>query len=136
MDEQGSDLWEGRQSNLFVYASNDPCSRLDPRGTDAASLAAAGALFCAVDGPLPIGDLIGIPLLVAAGAVAVAGATDLIWNSRKDDIKQIDRIAEAVGLDRDQRRRLHDEITKQGLDLSEIEEIAREIKEGARSNRR
>jgi hypothetical protein len=48
--------------------------------------------------------------------------------SRKDDIKQIDRIVKEEELSREQPRLLHDEISGQGLSLDEIREIAREIK--------
>lgn len=57
------------------------------------------------------------------------------WWAKKRDIQQIEEIIRRTGLDRAQRRRLHDEITRQGLDLEEIEQIARGIKEGARSNK-
>jgi hypothetical protein len=52
-----------------------------------------------------------------------------IWNmARKLYIKAIDRIVKEVGLSKTQRRRLHDEITKQNLSLEEIRQIAEEIK--------
>jgi uncharacterized membrane protein YebE (DUF533 family) len=47
--------------------------------------------------------------------------------ARKSDIKQIDRIVKEVGLNRNQRRLLHDEITGQDLSLDEIADIARDI---------
>ena len=47
---------------------------------------------------------------------------------RKRDTKQIDSIAGKVGLSREQRTRLHLEITKQDLTYQEILEKAWEIK--------
>lgn len=48
--------------------------------------------------------------------------------SRKDDLKQIDRIVREEGLSRGQRRLLHEEISGQKLSLEEIRERARDIK--------
>lgn len=48
--------------------------------------------------------------------------------------QQIDRIVRDTGLTREQRRRLHDEISRQDLDLDEVREIAKEIKEDSASN--
>jgi hypothetical protein len=96
-----------------------------------------------------------------AGATALAGAITVWWNLpstqkfvrdvstrmthilqdqntyiRKSDIREIDRIATEQGLDRAQRRRLHDEITGQDLELDEIRDIAKEIKDSSRQSRR
>ena len=49
--------------------------------------------------------------------------------ARKLDIKAIDRIVKDLGLSKEQRRLLHDEITKQGYTLEEILDIAKQIKE-------
>lgn len=134
--------FEGGQANLYVYALGDPVNFLDRTGE---STIAAGA---AVGGGLggPAGALVGATLGAAAGGLACAltpscrdavkrlldDLGDNIWPARKRDIKQIDDIARRTGLDRAQRRRLHDETTKKDLDLDEIERIAREIAEGAR----
>ena len=48
--------------------------------------------------------------------------------ARKVDIKAIDNIVKDVGLTREQRRLLHDQITGQGYSLQEIREIAEEVK--------
>jgi len=48
--------------------------------------------------------------------------------ARKQDIRMIDRVVRAVGLSREQRRLLHDEIHGQRLTYREIKELAREIK--------
>jgi hypothetical protein len=47
----------------------------------------------------------------------------------KSDIKKIDYIVDKLGLSREQRRILHDEITGQHYSLKEIEEIAKQIKD-------
>ncbi len=47
--------------------------------------------------------------------------------ARKPDIKQVDRIVRDLELNRDQRRLLHDEITKQDLSIEEIRAIAEDI---------
>ena len=49
--------------------------------------------------------------------------------ARKDDIKEIDRIVNDLGLTKEQRRLLHQAITGQGLTNEEIVIVAREIKE-------
>lgn len=46
----------------------------------------------------------------------------------KKDIKEIDRIVKEEGLTPGQRRLLHREVSRQGLSLSEIRAIAKEIK--------
>lgn len=48
---------------------------------------------------------------------------------RKKDIKQIDRICKSLKLSKEQRRLLHQEISKQQLTLEEIRDVAKEIKE-------
>lgn len=54
-------------------------------------------------------------------------ASQLLSNARKPDIRFIDRLVKKYGLDRCQRRVLHDEITGQNLSDAEIEEIAEEL---------
>jgi hypothetical protein len=49
--------------------------------------------------------------------------------TRKQDIKEIDRIAKEVDLSREQRRLLQRAITGQNLSLEEVREVAKEIKE-------
>jgi hypothetical protein len=50
--------------------------------------------------------------------------------TRKQDIKEIDRIVKELELSKGQRRLLHDEISGQELSLEDIREIAKEIKDG------
>lgn len=55
-------------------------------------------------------------------------ATDQEMSSRNQrENKQIDDIANRLGLTRDQRQRLHREITGQGLSYEEILQIARDM---------
>jgi hypothetical protein len=49
--------------------------------------------------------------------------------TRKQDIKEIDRIVKELQLSKGQRRLLHEEISGQDLSRDEIKEIARQIKE-------
>jgi hypothetical protein len=49
--------------------------------------------------------------------------------TRKADTKQADAIAKEFGLDRYQRRMLHDAITKQGFTYQEIRQKAEEIRQ-------
>jgi RHS repeat-associated protein len=60
-------------------------------------------------------------------AKAKYGDHGLEMMARKSDIRQIDRIVKEVGLNKNQRRLLHDEITGQDLSLDEIADIARDI---------
>jgi RHS repeat-associated protein len=55
------------------------------------------------------------------------GYSDAVGMARKPDIKQVDRIVRDLGLNKDQRRILHDDITGQELSIDEIREIAQEI---------
>jgi hypothetical protein len=55
------------------------------------------------------------------------GDNGLEMMARKADIKQVDKIARDLGLSKDQRRLLHDEITRQDLSIEEIADIARDI---------
>jgi RHS repeat-associated protein len=63
--------FQGGDVNLAAYAGRDPVNFIDPRGTSVA--VAGGVAFGAAvaDGPLPIGDLIGICILAAAVAYEV-----------------------------------------------------------------
>ena len=49
--------------------------------------------------------------------------------AKKQDIKDIDRIAKEEGLTEGQRELLHDEISHQGISLDEIREVAKDMKE-------
>ena len=62
-------------------------------------------------------------------AAAKYGSSGVEMMARKADIKQIDRIVARLGLNKEQRRILHHEITGQDLSLDEIEAIAGEIAE-------
>jgi hypothetical protein len=79
------------------------------------------------------GDVVG-DALGALASSAAKGISDSVRSlldepllARKRDLEQIDWVSKKYGLDRGQRERLHREISKQGLTLEEIEEIAEEI---------
>jgi RHS repeat-associated protein len=58
--------------NFYSYVYNDPVNLVDPEGRQGLwpALAAAGAA-AAIDGPLPIGDLVGLGILATAAYYAV-----------------------------------------------------------------
>ncbi|MEW5883193.1 MAG: RHS repeat-associated core domain-containing protein [Armatimonadota bacterium] len=78
-----------RNLNLYVYVNNSATMAIDPSGNQAvATMTAAEALLvagtaAAADGPLPIGDVVGL-ILLAAVAVAVVAAPRRT-NPRQDD---------------------------------------------------
>jgi len=119
----------GGDTNVYAYCGSDPVNRIDPRGENPLVLA-----VCAFGGceAAAAAAATAATYVVATVGAAWAGIELGHWFAKKRDIRQIEEIIRRVGLDRAQRRRLHDEITRQGLELEEIERIAREIKESAR----
>ena len=68
--------------NLFLYCDNNPVNYLDPYGEDAEALlagwASAGWGLAAVDGPLPIGDIIYVAgCFVLGGVVIIEAMTNI-----------------------------------------------------------
>jgi RHS repeat-associated protein len=55
------------------------------------------------------------------------GDHGLTMMARKSDIKQVDKIVRKLNMSKEQRRLLHDEITRQDLTIDEIMEIAHDI---------
>jgi RHS repeat-associated protein len=110
-----------------------------------ATLASGGAAAPSV----PPAAIAGAGLGAAGGAIAggmaydlLSSATQALGNSiqelldspmlaRKADQAQIDWIVKKYGLSREQRQRLHRLISKKGMTLQEIEEIAQELAEDA-----
>jgi len=100
----------GDGPNLFAYANNDPVNFHDPNGKSATAAALPIAGGAAVlDGPLPIGDVIGAGLLVCA----------LIYDALTDDDgpveirgegKELARWADETGLGRDGLRKAIEKI--------------------------
>ncbi len=71
----------------YVYAAGNPLTYYDPLGLfGPGALARAGGACVAVDGPLTVGDVIGVPLLIGA---AVWAAADVItdWWSNVDECR-------------------------------------------------
>lgn len=64
----------------------------------------------------------------AARSRGLTPNANVVNMARKADIKAIDNIVKDVGLTKEQRRLLHDQITGQGYSLAEIREIAEEVK--------
>ena len=63
--------------NLYLYCNNNPVNYYDPKGDDAIALLAGWASsawgLAAVDGPLPIGDIIyGAGCLVLGSVVIIS----------------------------------------------------------------
>jgi len=100
----------------YAPTAPSPARQIIQRGLARAGMAALGG---------PLGK-------IAAGGMAVWTAWELIQFARKGDIKEIDDIVNEHGMNREQRRELHDEMAKikqrgDKLSREEIEEIAREI---------
>ena len=119
----------------YVYALDDPLRYTDPTGTDPACGTITGSflndqiggLTCGVGGAIAIGG--GIAVGAAVGAAAVAGSdAGTVFSSKGGGSRGIDQRTfdeASKGLDRAQRRRLHDELDKIGQDLTPDEIIER-----------
>jgi len=81
--------FESGAQNLYEYSRLNPIVFFDPHGTFASpvTLATAGGACIAIDGPAPIGDMVGVPMLAAAGIWWAAAEAFDRWNDRdeKDD---------------------------------------------------
>lgn len=103
----------GGISGLISGLMADPC---DSVGDVAKSGAISGGISGAFAG---------------AGGAAAAKTTysgtkiDLQFFAKKPDIQAFEKVVKDLGLNRTQRRILHDEITKQGYSIEEIREIAK-----------
>jgi hypothetical protein len=72
----------------YLYGAQNPLLYFDPLGLfGPAALAMAGGACIAADGPAPIGDIVGVPLLIVAGGWA---ATEVIkdWWDNDDDCQE------------------------------------------------
>ena len=81
-----------RFEHAYGYAVQNPLLFADPLGLfGPAALATAGGACVAVDGPLPFGDFIGVPLLITA-AVWAAGTIIVDWWANREPCKQCDSV--------------------------------------------
>lgn len=64
--------------HLYTYCENDGINMLDPSGHNALAWWASGASWlCAVDGPLPIGDVIYAAGLAVTGIITIKAAVEV-----------------------------------------------------------
>ena len=69
---------------VYSFPGSNPVVFSDPLGLfGPGALAAAGGGCIAVDGPFPFGDLVGIPLILGAGAWALGDAIQDYWGNDK-----------------------------------------------------
>jgi RHS repeat-associated protein len=125
-------LWAGGQANLYAYVTNEPVNFNDVNGempvvVPAAAACAAGACEAAASAALWTAATI-----TAAWAGLELGDMLNDWFAKKRDIQEFERIVKEYGLSRDQRRRLHDAISKKGLDLDDFAAEAEDIVNGSR----
>ncbi len=73
-----------RLEHSYGYAAQSPLAFTDPLGlvVDPGSLATAGGVCVALDGPLPVGDIIGAGLLLSAGIWAAGNVVADFWKNR------------------------------------------------------
>ena len=78
---------------VYLYGVQNPVLFYDPLGLfGAGALATAGGACVAIDGPLPLGDVIGVPLLAGAMVWAASETVKDWWKNRDkcDDCDQQD----------------------------------------------
>ncbi len=80
-------VWSGnpRLASVYGYVGQNPLLFYDPLGLfGPAAAAAAGGTCIAIDGPAPFGDVIGVPILIAAGVWAGALIIADWWDNQQD----------------------------------------------------
>lgn len=78
----------------YLYGVQNPLLFYDPLGLfGPGALATAGGACVAIDGPVPVGDIVGVPLLIAAGVWAGGQIIADFWDNREpcDDCDKKDR---------------------------------------------
>ncbi|NJN16641.1 MAG: hypothetical protein HC822_10390 [Oscillochloris sp.] len=136
--------------NRYSYVQNNPLRYVDPTGHCPGCVAAVGWALSIAGFTVSAPIIAAIAAVVSVSLLAVflsdagnrdwlatqlqGGVTNLrqfinnfLLMARKDDLRYIDYLARKYNLTREQRRRLHDEITKQNLSREEIREIAEDI---------
>jgi RHS repeat-associated protein len=72
--------------HAYGYVAQNPLLFADPLGLfGPGALAAAGGACVAVDGPVPAGDVVGVPILIAAGVWAAGIAVVDWWDNADTD---------------------------------------------------
>lgn len=68
----------------YLYGAQNPVLYLDPLGLfGPGALATAGGACIAADGPIPAGDVVGVPLLIVAGGWAATEVIKDWWDNRE-----------------------------------------------------
>jgi RHS repeat-associated protein len=105
--------------NRYLYCNNSPIDFTDPDGLDAvaAGFTAAGAAALA-DGPVPIGDIVAIGILIGVGiAVLLAkGGKQNIRDSRYRDTptEELERRYRDPNTPKEEKRRIEKELKARG----------------------
>ena len=94
--------FEGGDSNLYRYVKNNSINFVDSNGLSMAGVLTLGGFAAAADGPIPVGDLIGL------GIIIVGGTVYLIKNLQEE--KEKDCLAPPGDCTSGVHRRLQDEV--------------------------
>ncbi len=103
-------LFGGRQSNLYVYAGNDPVNLTDPEGKVVPFV--IGALFLGGEISVSAASLAAIATGVTITALNWDALSPANWFVRKADTRQVDQIARELGIARELVRNAIEKIKK------------------------
>ena len=62
---------------MFAYCNNNPVNYYDPYGENELALILSAFGCAAIDGPLPIGDIAGLVLIIIAGVQIISNLCDI-----------------------------------------------------------